>query len=94
MGADLQPKLPAYKSKYDGYPFLTAEMGGGMAIAYHRRPLMQADDSPAAALVKLGAGVTMLGYYMYHGGTNPDGRTSMQETQSAWNGYNDMEAKS
>jgi hypothetical protein len=94
VGADLQSKLPSYHSQYDGYPFLTAEMGGGMAIAYHRRPRMQADDSTAAALVKLGAGVTMLGYYMYHGGTNPDGRTSMQETQSVWNGYNDMEAKS
>jgi hypothetical protein len=94
VGANLQPKLPADNSKDAGYPFLTAEMGGGMAIAYHRRPLMQADDSTAAALVKLGAGVTMLGYYMYHGGTNPDGRTSMQETQSVWNGYNDMEAKS
>jgi hypothetical protein len=91
---DLQPKTPSYDSKYDGYPFLTAEMGGGMAIAYHRRPIMEADDSTAAALVKLGSGITLLGYYMYHGGTNPDGMTSMQETQEAWNGYNDMEAKS
>ncbi len=91
---DLSPKNPGYNSKYDGFPFLTAEMGGGMSIAYHRRPLMQADDSTAAALVKLGAGITGLGYYMYHGGTNPDGLTSQQETQSVWNGYNDMEAKS
>jgi hypothetical protein len=91
---DLQSKSPAYNSKYGGYPFLTAEMGGGMAIAYHRRPAMQAADSTAAALVKLGSGITLLGYYMYHGGTNPEGRTSMQETLRAWNGYNDMEAKS
>jgi hypothetical protein len=91
---DLTPKNPGYNSKYDGFPFLTAEMGGGMSIAYHRRPLMHADDSTAAALVKLGAGIAGLGYYMYHGGTNPDGLTSLQETQLAWNGYNDMEAKS
>ena len=91
---DLSPKNPGYNSKYDGFPFLTAEMGGGMSIAYHRRPLMHADDSTAAALVKLGAGITGLGYYMYHGGTNPAGITSLQETQSVWNGYNDMEAKS
>jgi hypothetical protein len=91
---DLTPKNPGYNSKYDGFPFLTAEMGGGMSIAYHRRPLMHADDSTASALVKLGAGITGLGYYMYHGGTNPDGRTSLQETQSVWNGWNDMEAKS
>lgn len=98
---DLTPKNATYNSKYDNYPFLTAEMGGGMAIAYHRRPLMQADDSTAAALVKLGSGITALGYYMYHGGTNPDGETpatltSIQETQSQPDGagYNDMEAKS
>lgn len=91
---DLSPKNPAQNQRYDAYPFLTAEMGGGMSIAYHRRPLMRADDSTAAAQVKLGSGVTGLGFYMYHGGTNPDGRTSLQEELSAWHGYNDMEAKS
>lgn len=91
---DLTPKIASYNSQYDGYPFLTAEMGGGMSIAYHRRPLMTADDSTAAAVVKLGSGANCLGFYMYHGGTNPDGLTSLQETQSVWNGYNDMEAKS
>ena len=75
---DLSPKNPGYNAKYDGYPFLTAEMGGGMAIAYHRRPLMGADDSTVAALVKVGSGITGLGYYMYHGGTNPDGKTSLE----------------
>ncbi len=65
-----------------------------MAIAYHRRPLMFADDSAAAALVKLGAGIAGLGYYMFHGGTNPDGLTPLEETQAGWNGYNDLEEKS
>ena len=91
---DLSPKNPAYNARSDGFPFLTAEMGGGMAIAYHRRPIMQADDSAAAALVKLGAGIAGLGFYMYHGGTNPDGLTPLEETQLGWNGYNDLEAKS
>jgi hypothetical protein len=91
---DLSPKNPRYNSKYADFPFLTAEMGGGMAIAYHRRPVLFGADSTAAALVKLGSGITGLGFYMYHGGTNPDGLTSMEETQSVWNGYNDMEAKS
>ena len=94
VGPDLQPRDRRYNDRYAGYPFLTAEMGAGMAIAYHRRPVMLADDSTAAALVKLGSGAAMLGYYMYHGGTNPDGNTSMQETLKTWNGYNDLEAKS
>jgi hypothetical protein len=91
---DLQPKSPAANAKYSGYPFLTAEMGAGMAVAYHRRPVMHADDSTAAALVKLGSGIALLGTYMYHGGTNPDGRTPLEETQAGWNGTNDLEAKS
>jgi len=96
VGPNLQPKDAAYNTRYAGFPFLTAEMGGGMAIAYHRRPIMLADDASSAALVKLGAGVTMLGFYMYHGGTNPDGQTGLQETQSQpdGHGYNDMEQKS
>ncbi len=96
VAANLRPKNPRYDAKFDGFPLLTAEMGGGMAIAYHRRPLMQADDSTAAALVKLGAGINLLGYYMYHGGTNPEGLTSLQEEQAQpdGRGYNDMEAKS
>jgi len=78
----------------DKYPFLTSEMGGGMEIAYHRRPLMSVDDTAAMELVKLGSGVTMYGYYMFHGGTNPEGKkTSLQESQAT--GYpNDLPSKS
>ena len=55
------------------YPYFTCELGGGMAIAYHRRPYIYAEDAYSMALVKLGSGSNLLGYYMYHGGTNPEG---------------------
>jgi beta-galactosidase len=86
----LHPEIDALDEKY---PFLTAEMGGGMELAYHRRPLMTADDTAAMEVVKLGDGVTMYGYYMFHGGTNPDGkRTTLQESQAT--GYpNDLPLK-
>lgn len=86
----LHPEIDALDDKY---PFLTAEMGGGMELSYHRRPLMTADDTAAMELVKLGDGVTMYGYYMFHGGTNPDGkRTTLQESQAT--GYpNDLPVK-
>lgn len=86
----LHPEIDALDEKY---PFLTAEMGGGMELSYHRRPLMTADDTAAMELVKLGDGVTMYGYYMFHGGTNPDGkRTTLQESQAT--GYpNDLPVK-
>lgn len=57
----------------DAYPYFTCELGGGMATAYHRRPYIYADDAYSLAIVKLGSGSNLLGYYMYHGGTNPEG---------------------
>ena len=43
--------------------------------------------------MKLGSGCNLLGYYMYHGGTNPDGKlTTLQETKAT--GYpNDLPVK-
>ena len=72
------------------YPFLTAELGGGMQVTHHRRPVAHARDIGAMSLAKLGSGVNLLGYYMYHGGTNPKGKlTSLQETKAT--GYpNDL----
>ena len=55
------------------YPYFTCELGGGMATAYHRRPYIYPEDAYSMSLVKLGSGSNLLGYYMYHGGTNPEG---------------------
>jgi beta-galactosidase len=62
-------------------PFITAEMGGGMQVTYHRRPIVSADDIAAMMPVMLGSGVNLYGTYMFHGGENPDGKlTSLQES--------------
>ena len=71
---DLCSKRPDIDARFAAYPFLTAEMGGGMEMSYHRRPVMTADDIAAVDIAKLGSGVTLYGYYMFHGGTNPDGK--------------------
>lgn len=72
------------------FPFLTAELGGGMQVTRHRRPVAHPKDIGAMSMVKLGCGVNLLGYYMYHGGTNPEGkRTTLQESRET--GYpNDL----
>lgn len=77
------------------YPYFTCELGGGMMTAYHRRPYMYADDAYALAVVKLGSGSNLLGYYMYHGGTNPDGKlTTLNENQrTPATNHNDMPVK-
>jgi beta-galactosidase len=94
VGDDLQSKRPDIDALEAPYPFLTAEMGGGMDLSYHRRPLIAADDIAAMDVTKLGSGVALYGYYMFHGGTNPDGRlTTLEETQAT--GYpNDVPVKS
>ncbi len=70
------------------YPSLTCELGGGMMSSYHRRVLIYPQDTESLALVRLGSGVNLLGFYMYHGGQNPDGKlTYLNETQATayWN---------
>jgi len=77
----------------DHYPYLTCEIGGGMMNSYHRRILVDPKDVEATTLIKLGSGSTLLGYYMYHGGVNPEGKlTTLMESQDT--GYwNDMPVK-
>ena len=83
VGDDLKSKRPEIDARFAPYPFFTAEMAGGMELAYHRRPVMSADDIAALDVAKLGSGVTLYGYYMFHGGTNPDGKvTTLQESQA------------
>lgn len=74
----------------DKFPYLTAELGGGLQVTRHRRCIASATDIGAMSMVKLGSGVSLLGYYMYHGGTNPEGKFStLQETKAT--GYpNDL----
>ena len=76
------------------YPYFTCELGGGMMPAYHRRPYVYPEDAYSMALVKLGSGSNLLGYYMYHGGTNPEGLTWLNEMQrTPATNYNDMPVK-
>lgn len=77
------------------YPYLTCEIGGGMMSSYHRRILVDTRDIDATTLVKLGSGSVSPGYYMYHGGTNPEGQLStlMEQQATAITNWNDMPVK-
>lgn len=61
-------------------PFLGAEYGAGVPAMYRRRPLVSPDDIADMVITKLGSGVNLLGYYMFHGGQNPPGYPSREET--------------
>lgn len=79
----------------ENYPYFTCELGGGMMTSYHRRVYLYPEDAYSMALVKLGSGSNLLGYYMYHGGTNPEGKLSyLNETQATKaTNYNDLPVK-
>lgn len=83
IGTDVLGKQDAKVSRGDEtYPYFTCELGGGSAVAYHRRPYVYPEDAYSMAVVKLGSGSNLLGYYMYHGGTNPDSRTGTTLNES------------
>lgn len=89
IGTDLLGKRTTGEGDSVGdYPYFCCEIGGGMAVSYHRRIDMAPEDVAASSLVKIGSGNNLQGYYMYHGGTNPEGkRSSLQESQRTgyWN---------
>jgi beta-galactosidase len=91
IGTDLMTgHAQAFTYDVGANPYLTAELGGGLQVTHHRRPLVTARDVEAMTLVKLGSGANLLGYYMYHGGTNPVGAFSTLQ-ESRLTGYaNDL----
>ena len=76
------------------YPYLCCEIGGGMETSYHRRIWLSPEDIESLVLGQLGSGTSLLGYYMYHGGQNPEGKlTTLNESLAS--GYpNDLPVKS
>ncbi|MCR5850730.1 MAG: beta-galactosidase [Bacteroidaceae bacterium] len=77
------------------YPYFTCELGGGMMTSYHRRIYIYPEDSYAMAVVKLGSNSNLLGYYMYHGGTNPEGKlgvTLNEQQRTLSTNWNDLPA--
>ena len=77
IGKDLiRENRDGWQLPYEKYPFATCELGPGMQSTYHRRVYISPMDAYSLSLVKLGCGNNLVGYYMYHGGTNKTGRFS------------------
>lgn len=79
VGTDVLPVLETYgKRTYNpsDYPWMLAELGLGMQWTQRRRPVIDDRDAGALMLVKLAGGANCIGYYMYLGGSNPDGKVT------------------
>ncbi len=80
IGHDFEPRyLPESK------PYACCEMGGGMMCSYNYRFQLPYKSVDAMANIKMASGCNFLGYYVFHGGTNPRtrGYTSLNESQVA-----------
>jgi hypothetical protein len=69
-GGEFDPPYPRTK-----YPFACCEMGGGMQTWYLSRFQVEPESVIAMSLMKIAGGCNFVGYYMFHGGTNPEGST-------------------
>lgn len=58
-------------------PYACCEMGGGMNCTYKYRFRFPYKGVDAMANIKLASGCNFLGYYMFHGGSNPRGKHGM-----------------
>lgn len=83
IGTDVisQTTSDGWQLPYADYPFATCELGGGIENTHHRRSIIDPEDIYALSLVKIGCGNNLIGYYMYHGGTNKTGKTSFNESR-------------
>jgi len=94
IGADLMPiqrtGRDGWQLPYDRYPFAACEIGGGLESTHHRRYIIRPFDVYAPALIKVGSGCNLPGYYMYHGGTNPVGKLSTFQESKASGYPNDV----
>jgi len=94
IGADQLGKRKAQDdSDVRKYPYLACEILGGMENSYHRRVLINPLDSLSLALIHLGSGNNLPGYYMYHGGCNPEGKLSTLNESQATGYPNDLPVK-
>lgn len=58
----------------EDYPYACCEMGGGMTPFYRYRFNFPYVSVPAMTGIKVAEGCNLIGYYMYHGGSNPTGK--------------------
>lgn len=70
------PKYYNFDPEYppEDFPFVCCEMGGGMANYYRYRFQLPFRSVEALANIKTASGCNFLGYYMFHGGSNPKGK--------------------
>lgn len=73
IGSDILKNAKWEDLPYDAFPYATCELGCGIQVCEHRRPIISSNDAYAIIFIHLAQGVNWPGYYMFHGGRNPLG---------------------
>lgn len=68
-------------------PYFTCEMGVGIFVSTHRRPVIGPLDGLGLIMSKIGSGGNLLGYYIFAGGSNPLGVYNTMEENKEETGY-------
>ncbi|VBB44781.1 Glycosyl hydrolase family 35 [uncultured Paludibacter sp.] len=68
-------------------PYFTCEMGVGIFVSKHRRPIIGPIDGLGMVMAKVGSGANLLGYYIFAGASNPIGVYSSMEENKDETGY-------
>lgn len=63
---------PAYRP--ESLPFACCEMGGGMTVFYKYRFKLPYESVDSMTEMKVAGGCNFVGYYVFHGGSNPKGK--------------------
>lgn len=79
IGEDLIKKQ-RQKVDFSAFPMAGCEIGTGNQVTAHRRPVISDKDGYGIGFAKLASGMNWMGYYMYHGGRNPNYRP-LQESK-------------
>lgn len=80
IGADMFKINKSAEDTFLNVPYACCETGPGNQVTQHRRPIISAKDGYGVGFAKFASGANLLGYYMFHGGRNPNDRL-MQESR-------------
>lgn len=72
IGEDLIKIKKEVKGSFADYPYAGCEVGPGNQVTAHRRPCIGELDGYGVGFAKYASGMNLMGYYMYHGGSNPN----------------------
>ena len=61
------------------YPYACCEIGGGIQDTYFHRNIVPPAAVEGLALMNLAGGANLIGYYMFHGGTQSDRQAQLSE---------------